>query len=81
MFFLYPMRRESHTQDNDAIALPLMRFAVDMRCAALAQLVIDDRQQLLGGAGIALLDFREDEGDVAHCAGSQFTAATGCWLW
>src|SRR5262249_40257671 len=32
----------------------------------LAQLVIDQRQKLLGGVRIALLDGRQDAGDIAH---------------
>ena len=31
-----------------------------------AQLVVDQRQQLLGGLRVALLDRREDAGDVVH---------------
>jgi hypothetical protein len=32
----------------------------------LAQLVIDERQQALGGDGVALLDLRQDTRDVRH---------------
>ena len=32
----------------------------------LAQLVVDQRQELLGGLGVALLDRREDASDVVH---------------
>ena len=32
----------------------------------LAQLVVDQRQQLLGGLGVALLDGREDPGHFVH---------------
>jgi hypothetical protein len=32
----------------------------------LAQLVVDERQELLGGARVALLDGRQDAGDIAH---------------
>ena len=32
----------------------------------LAQLVVDQRQELLGGLGVALLDGREDAGHVGH---------------
>ena len=32
----------------------------------LAQLVVDQRQELLGRLGVALLDGREDAGDVVH---------------
>jgi len=31
-----------------------------------AQLVIDQREQLIGGMGIALLDCRQDVSDIAH---------------
>ena len=34
----------------------------------LAQLVVDQRQELLGGRGIAGFDLGEDGGDVGHCA-------------
>ena len=32
----------------------------------LAQLVADDREKLIGGLGVAVLDGGEDSGDVAH---------------
>src|SRR5262249_31672095 len=35
-------------------------------CGQLAQLVVDERQQLLGGLEVALLDGGQDSGDVAH---------------
>ena len=38
----------------------------------LAQLVVDQRQELLGGGRVALLDGGQDAGDVAHAG--QFTA-------
>ena len=31
-----------------------------------SQLVIDERQELLGGVGIAGFDLREDAGDIGH---------------
>ena len=34
----------------------------------LAELVVDQRQEFLGRLGIALLDGREDAGDVVHCS-------------
>src|SRR5262249_14521291 len=34
----------------------------------LAQFVVDQRQELLGGLGVALVDGRQDVGDVAHAA-------------
>ena len=36
----------------------------------LAQLVVDQRQELLGGLGVAVLDGREDARDVVHRRGS-----------
>jgi hypothetical protein len=32
----------------------------------LAQLVVDQRQELLGGRGVALLDGRQDAGNIGH---------------
>ena len=37
-----------------------------LRCGQLAQLVVDQRQELLGGLGVAVLDGREDARDVVH---------------
>jgi hypothetical protein len=36
----------------------------------LAQLLIDQRQQFIGGPGVALVDGVEDAGDVAHLVSS-----------
>jgi hypothetical protein len=35
-------------------------------CGELSQLVVDERQELLRGLGVALLDGAQDAGDVAH---------------
>ena len=35
-------------------------------CSQLPQFVVNQRQQLLGGSGIALLDGAKDAGDIAH---------------
>jgi hypothetical protein len=37
-----------------------------LRGGKLAQLVVDERQKLLSGVGIALLDGRQDAGNIAH---------------
>ena len=39
----------------------------------LAELVVDQRQELLGGLGVAVLDGREDARDVVHCRGPRGT--------
>src|SRR5262245_58294008 len=41
-------------------------FLGKLRRRELAQLVVDERQELLRGRGIALLDGGQDTGDVAH---------------
>ena len=52
----------------------LARLLVGQSCGReLAQLVVDERQQLLGGVRVALLDGGQDVGDVAH--GSRIPAA------
>ena len=43
----------------------------------LAQLVVDQRQELLGRLGVALLDRREDAGHVAHGNRSQAGPSRG----
>ena len=35
-------------------------------CRQFAQLVVDQRQELLGGVGVTLIYGREDAGDVGH---------------
>ena len=39
-------------------------------CGQLAQLVVDQRQEFLNRLGVAVLDVREDAGDVVHRRGS-----------
>src|SRR5262249_42960819 len=39
-------------------------------CGEFAQLVVDEEQELPGGVRVALLDGRQDAGDVAHGVGS-----------
>ena len=41
-----------------------------LRGRQLPQLVIDQRQQLLGGLRIALLDLRQDAGHIGHAGGN-----------
>ena len=41
-------------------------FLGQFLCRQLAQLVVDQRQQLVGGVRVALFDGREDAGDVGH---------------
>jgi hypothetical protein len=41
-------------------------FVRQLLCCYLAQLVIDQRQELLSGVQIALLEGRQDAGDVGH---------------
>ena len=40
----------------------------EFRGGEAAQLVVDQRQELRGGVGVALLDGGQDVGDVAHAA-------------
>ena len=43
----------------------------------LAQLVVDQRQELLGGVRVALLDGRQDAGDVVHGRAAAGTMTRG----
>ena len=44
----------------------------------LAQLVVDQGQELLGGLRVALLDGRQDAGYVVHRRGRRVNAAVAC---
>src|SRR5262249_51301355 len=41
-------------------------FAGELRCSEFAELVIDERQEFVGGLPVTLLDLRQDLGDVGH---------------
>jgi hypothetical protein len=42
------------------------RLLDQLLCRKLAQLVVDERQELLSGVGVAVLDGGQDAGDVGH---------------